>query len=155
MRILDQTEARIRAAHATHLGYPYNLVGASPVPASFGGYLINNLGDPYAGSHYASEVCALEREVVAWLMELWECDAPGDFWGSVGASGTEGNLWALYLAREALPGGPAPLQPRGALLDPEGRPHPRIDATAGRLHARRRHRPRGLRRRARRPGAGR
>ena len=36
-------------------------------------------------------------------MDLWECDAPGDFWGSVGASGTEGNLWALYLAREALP----------------------------------------------------
>ena len=25
------------------------------------------------------------------------------FWGSVGASGTEGNIWALYLAREAFP----------------------------------------------------
>ena len=48
-------------------------------------------------------VCALEREAVAWLMDLWECDGNEDFWGSVGASGTEGNLWALYLAREALP----------------------------------------------------
>jgi histidine decarboxylase len=102
-RILDQTEARIRAAHSTHLGYPYNLVGKPPLPESFDGFLINNLGDPYIGSHYASEVCELEREVIAWLMELWECDAPGDFWGSVGASGTEGNLWALYLAREAFP----------------------------------------------------
>ncbi len=74
-----------------------------PLPAHFGGYLINNLGDPYAGSHYASEVCALERDVVAWLMRLWGCDTPDEFWGSVGASGTEGNLWALYLAREALP----------------------------------------------------
>ncbi len=102
-KILHETQARLRAAHANHLGYPYNLVGASPVPAGLGDYLINNLGDPYAGSHYASEVCALEREVVAWLMDLWECDDPRDFWGSVGASGTEGNFWALYLAREAFP----------------------------------------------------
>jgi histidine decarboxylase len=42
----------MRSAHATHLGYPYNLVGYSPVPASFGDYLVNNLGDPYVGSHY-------------------------------------------------------------------------------------------------------
>jgi histidine decarboxylase len=73
------------------------------VPSRFAGYLVNNLGDPYAGSHYASEVCDLEREVVDWLMDLWQCDGHDDFWGSVGASGTEGNFWALYLAREALP----------------------------------------------------
>ena len=102
-RVLRQTEARLRVAHANHLGYPYNLVGRSPVPPDFGDYLINNLGDPYAGSHYASEVCAIEREAVAWLMDLWECETPADYWGSVGASGTEGNLWALYLAREAFP----------------------------------------------------
>ena len=36
-------------------------------------------------------------------MDLWQCDDHDPFWGSVGASGTEGNLWALYLAREALP----------------------------------------------------
>ena len=102
-RVLRQTEARLRVAHANHLGYPYNLVGRSPVPPDFGDYLINNLGDPYAGSHYASEVCAIEREAVAWLMDLWECETPDDYWGSVGASGTEGNLWALYLAREAFP----------------------------------------------------
>ncbi len=101
---MGEIEARMSAAHDTHLGYPYNLVRASAVPPGLGGYLINNLGDPYAGSHYASEVCALEREVVDWLMDLWEAE-PGDaFWGSVGASGTEGNIWALYLAREALPG---------------------------------------------------
>ena len=100
---LDLTEQRILAAHATHMGYPYNLAFSSADLDRFGGYLINNLGDPYAGSHYASEVCALEREAVAWFERLWECDGDG-FWGSVGASGTEGNLWALYLGREALPG---------------------------------------------------
>lgn len=101
--VLRETVASLRSAHATHLGYPYNLVGHSPVPAEFGDYLINNLGDPYVGSHYASHVCVLEREVVAWLMRLWDCEAQADYWGSVGASGTEGNLWALYLAREAFP----------------------------------------------------
>lgn len=103
-RVMGEIEARMCAAHDTHLGYPYNLVRASAVPPGLGGYLINNLGDPYAGSHYASEVCALEREVVDWLMDLWEAEPGEAFWGSVGASGTEGNIWALYLAREALPG---------------------------------------------------
>ncbi len=96
-----------RGAHARrpadHMGYPYNLAFRPDDLGRFGGYLVNNLGDPYAGSHYGSEVCALEREVVAWFERLWECDGDG-FWGSVGASGTEGNLWALYLGREALPG---------------------------------------------------
>ena len=69
-RVLAETEGRMRTAHATHLGYPYNLVGRAAVRTSLGGFLINNLGDPYAGSHYASEVCALEREAVAWLMDL-------------------------------------------------------------------------------------
>jgi histidine decarboxylase len=97
-------EDRMEAAHATHLGYPYNLIGYNPVASSLGGYLINNLGDPYVGSHYASEVCDLEREAMAWLMKLWDCDNTDDYWGSIGASGTEGNFWAIYLAREACPG---------------------------------------------------
>ena len=101
--VLHQTENRMRSAHATHLGYPYNLVGYSAVPASLGDYLVNNLGDPYVGSHYGSHICDLEREAVAWLMDLWQCDDHDAFWGSVVASGTEGNIWALYLAREAFP----------------------------------------------------
>lgn len=99
LHVIDQ---RLRAAHANHFGYPYNLLNKPSAPASFGTYLINNLGDPYAGSHYASEVCDLEREAIAWLMDLWDCGAPQGYWGSIGASGTEGNLWALYLGREAL-----------------------------------------------------
>jgi histidine decarboxylase len=98
-----ETERRIRVAHANHMGYPYNLAFSTEGIQRFSGFLINNLGDPYTGSHYASEVCALERQVVAWFARLWDCgDEP--IWGSVGASGTEGNLWALYLGREAHPG---------------------------------------------------
>lgn len=101
--ILTHIGERLRTAHRNHLGYPYNLIGRSPVPPELSGYLVNNLGDPYHGSHYGADVCDLEREVVDWLMDLWEVDEPGAHWGAVGASGTEGNFWALYLAREALP----------------------------------------------------
>jgi histidine decarboxylase len=100
---LADIKLRMQQAHATHLGYPYNLSGLDAVPASLGKYLINNLGDPYVGSHYASEVCDLEREAVQWLMNLWGCDKQEYYWGSIGASGTEGNFWGLYLAREAFP----------------------------------------------------
>jgi histidine decarboxylase len=99
----ERTLARVKAARETHLGYPYNLSFDPGVPASLGNYLINNLGDPYAGSHYASEVCDLEREAVSWLMDLWQCENHDDYWGSIGTSGTEGNLWGIYLGREALP----------------------------------------------------
>jgi histidine decarboxylase len=99
-----EIEQRMQAAHQNHLGYPYNLVGHNPVPATLGQYLINNLGDPYVGSHYGSEVCDLELEAINWLMKLWHCDNVDEYWGSIGASGTEGNFWALYLAREAYPG---------------------------------------------------
>jgi histidine decarboxylase len=100
---LVQTEQRMRAAHQTHLGYPYNLAFGPGVPATLQQFLINNLGDPYVGSHYASEVCGLEREAVAWLMRLWGCVNLDDYWGTIGASGTEGNIWGIYLGREALP----------------------------------------------------
>jgi histidine decarboxylase len=101
--IFDRTLAKMKAAHATHLGYPYNLNFDPGVPASFNNFLINNLGDPYVGSHYASEVCDLEREAISWLMDLWQCENHSDYWGSIGTSGTEGNLWGIYLGREALP----------------------------------------------------
>lgn len=101
--VFDRMLTRMKAAHETHLGYPYNLNFDPGVPPALGQYLINNLGDPYAGSHYASEVCDLEREAVSWLMDLWDCDNHDDYWGSIGTSGTEGNLWGIYLGREALP----------------------------------------------------
>jgi len=95
---LDRIEGRMRTAHESHMGYPYNLAFTSDDLARFGGYLINNLGDPYAGSHYASEVCDLEREAIAWFQRLWECDGlrgigmadPAQhLLGAIGGSGSE------------------------------------------------------------------
>ena len=36
-------------------------------------------------------------------MRLWGCLDLDQFWGHIGASGTEGNLWGIYLGREMLP----------------------------------------------------
>ena len=102
-RTFATVQRRVQRAHATHLGYPYNLSFCPEVPDDLHGYLINNLGDPYAGSHYGSEVCEEEREAMAWLMRLWGCLDLDRFWGAIGASGTEGNLWGIYLGREMLP----------------------------------------------------
>jgi histidine decarboxylase len=99
---LFETELRIRHANATHLGYPYNLEPQAPVLSTLSTFLINNLGDPYAGSHFAAEVCDLERQVIGWLSQVWGGLGPEVHAGSVGASGTEGNIWAIYLGREAL-----------------------------------------------------
>lgn len=93
---------RFEQAREDHLGYPYNLTISSQMTNLFGEYLINNLGDPYAGSHYATEVCDIEIEVIDWVKSVWRAEDDNDYWGSVVASGTEGNLWAVYLAREAL-----------------------------------------------------
>ena len=95
---------KVRSAHENHLGYPYNLSFTPGAPADLGRYLINNLGDPYAESHYGAEVCAEEREAITWLMRLWGCHDLSDYWGSIGASGTEGNLWGIYLGREIMSG---------------------------------------------------
>lgn len=64
---LFETELRIRRASEMHFGYPYNLNFLPRVPGSLGSYLINNLGDPYAGSQCAAEVCGLEPEAGAGL----------------------------------------------------------------------------------------
>ena len=145
--ILRLTQNRMRSAHATHLGYPYNLVGYSPVPASFGDYLVNNLGDPYVGSHYGSHTCDLEREAVAWLMDLWR--RPRSLLGLGRRERHRGqHLGALPGAR-GFSRRQAALQPRGALLDPQGGAHPAHGRHRGRLRQKRRHRHRVLRQGAR------
>ena len=149
---LDATETRIRAAHASHLGYPYNLVGSAPVPPRLSGYLINNLGDPYAG------LALRLRGLRARARGRRLADGPVGVRRARRLLGLGRGQRHRGQPLGALPGargaaaGAAALQPRSALLDPEGRPHPAHRRGRGRRHAGRRHRPRGLRRRPRRAG---
>lgn len=66
------------------------------------GYLLNNIGDPFVDSLYASHSKAFEREVVAFFADLFRAPKD-DHWGYVTTGGTEGNLYALYIARSLYP----------------------------------------------------
>ena len=67
-------------------------------------YAVNNVGDPFAESIYRENTFAFEREVVSFFQKHLRAD-PDNTWGYMTAGGTEGNLYGLYLAREAFPNG--------------------------------------------------
>jgi histidine decarboxylase len=67
-------------------------------------YPLNNLGDPLIESTYDLNSRSLEREVVQFFAELFKAPT-NNSWGYVTNGGSEGNLYALYLARELYPNG--------------------------------------------------
>lgn len=82
---------------------------------------INNLGDPYSENpSFRVESRFAERAVVDYYADLWharpyEKNNPDSAWGYVLSMGsTEGNLLALWEAREYLRGEPLRLTPRHA-----------------------------------------
>jgi len=84
------------------LGYPvskdFNYNDLYP----FFNYPLNNLGDPFSDSTYRVGTRKIEQEVVAFFAKLFR--APfNNWWGYVTNGGSEGNLYALYLARELYP----------------------------------------------------
>src|ERR1700754_1577083 len=65
---------------------------------------LNNVGDPFLESTYNLNSRSLELEVLKFFADLFK--APTDnWWGYVTNGGSEGNLYALYLARELYPDG--------------------------------------------------
>jgi histidine decarboxylase len=62
---------------------------------------INNVGDPFVDpSHVSSK--EMEREVIDFYADLFRAPK-NDRWGYITTGGTEGNLFALYLARRLYP----------------------------------------------------
>jgi histidine decarboxylase len=62
-----------------------------------GGQLLNNVGDPTTGGAGVNHTKQLELQVVDYLGDLFR--APPQRWGYVTSGGSEGNLYALWLAR--------------------------------------------------------
>ncbi len=91
---------RLQGTQETHLGNPYNLSFGPVVPDALHGFLTNT---SCAGSTYTAGVCPEDREAMGWLMRLWGCLDLDRYGGAFTASGTEANLWGLYLGRETLP----------------------------------------------------
>ena len=65
---------------------------------------LNNVGDPFIESTYDLNSRSIELEVLRFFAELFKAPA-GNWWGYVTNGGSEGNLYALYLARELYPDG--------------------------------------------------
>ena len=65
---------------------------------------LNNVGDPFIESTYDLNSRSIELEVLRFFAELFKAPAE-NWWGYVTGGGSEGNLYALYLARELYPDG--------------------------------------------------
>ena len=66
-------------------------------------YTLNNIGDPYFSST-DMQTKGFEQEVIKFFAELFHAPA-NNHWGYVTNGGSEGNLYALYLARELFSNG--------------------------------------------------
>ncbi|WP_327232724.1 pyridoxal-dependent decarboxylase [Streptomyces sp. NBC_01317] len=112
--VLAKLEGYLGSRRGRFLGYQSNL--ALEGHASLGrflGYHINNIGDPFVDGHYSLHSRWLERAVLEHYARLWHARLPEDparariedGWGYVLSMGsTEGNLYALWNARDYLDG---------------------------------------------------
>lgn len=102
---LDELRARLEADRPTFVGYPCNQLPDFSELSPFLRFIINNVGDPFAGrGHIRQQTHDFEREVIHEFARLTRAPT-GDYWGYVTNGGTEGNMYGLYLARELLPDG--------------------------------------------------
>jgi histidine decarboxylase len=103
MENLEQFHQKISERSKTYIGYPvatdYDYTELYPLMQ----YSINNVGDPFMESN-DMQCKSFEREVVAFYADFFNAPA-NNHWGYVTNGGSEGNLYALYLARELYPNG--------------------------------------------------
>jgi len=81
-------------------GYCYNYNYDVEELLPFFKFTINNLGDPFVPSLHKVDSRDFEIEVLEFFAELYKAT---NWWGYVTAGGTEGNLYAMALAREVFP----------------------------------------------------
>ena len=103
MKRLEEFLEKIKARSNNYIGYPagrdYDYTELYPLLD----YSLNNVGDPFNQSNDMSSK-EFEREVIEFYADYF--NAPkNNYWGYVTSGGSEGNLYALYLARELYPNG--------------------------------------------------
>lgn len=94
----------IKTRSENFLGYPVSKDFDYQELFEFLKYPLNNLGDPFTASTWKVDTREFEREVIAFMAELFRAEEE-DYWGYVTNGGSEGNLYGLYLARELYPKG--------------------------------------------------
>jgi histidine decarboxylase len=100
---LDKLRQRLEDDRPTNIGFPSTFDFDYTELHPFFNLLMNNVGDPYRPSAYPASCKDLEQEVVEWTADLLRAPRD-DRWGYVTTGGSEGNLYALHLARNLNPG---------------------------------------------------
>jgi histidine decarboxylase len=100
--VLWRIGARVKAARRVAIGFPVAVDIEYERVLSRYDLLLNNIGDPYTDGAYLLQTKQLERELVEYLADLFRAPEH-DRWGYVTSGGTEGNLYALFLARTLYP----------------------------------------------------
>ncbi len=96
--------SKVEERSSEFLGYPIATDFDYSELFSLFKYSLNNLGDPLVESTYDLNSRSIEREVVSFFAQLFNFPKENS-WGYVTNGGSEGNLYALYVARELYPSG--------------------------------------------------
>ncbi|MEV4614189.1 histidine decarboxylase [Kitasatospora sp. NPDC049258] len=127
LRALDRLDGYLTRKRRHLLGYQatQEMGGCAIDLGRFMQHNINNLGDPFQSGGYKPNTKVVERAVLDYYAALWHADRPYDahdpesYWGYVLSMGsTEGNMYALWNARDYLSGKAliqAPAGPGGAV----------------------------------------
>jgi histidine decarboxylase len=100
---LEHLANRLQIDYAHYIGFPATLDYDYSELAPFFNAFLNNLGDPQVPTLHDANTKEFEQEVVDFCASLFRAPSDG-YWGYVTNGSTECNLYALYLAREKLPG---------------------------------------------------
>ena len=129
----QETQQHLQDCATRALGFPNNLLtlDCTAVATPYMKFHLNNYGDPNFDFRAGSNTKWMERNVLDYYASLWHAKWPHDpgdpdsYWGYVLTMGsTEGNLFALYSAREYLSG--SDLMPLTKLPQPH---HLQADST--------------------------
>jgi histidine decarboxylase len=111
---LDRLADHLNEKASKFLGYQVNqAVTGTDILARFLPMHLNNAGDPFVDNNVGTHTRWLERAVLDYYARLWHAripedradPGPDDYWGYVLSMGsTEGNLYALWNARDYLDG---------------------------------------------------
>lgn len=101
----EELFSRSQRAQEEFIGYPCNLAyDYTPLKESLH-FHFNNVGSPYEPSLYRVHTKEQEQAVLEFFQDLWGFDKE-NVWGYVTSNGsTEGNLQAMFVAREVFPQG--------------------------------------------------
>lgn len=99
---LKEFLTKIKERSKTFIGYPAAVDFDYSVLFPVLQFNLNNVGDPLVDSHCDMHTKYFEREVLSFFAALFHAPQK-NWWGYVTNGGSEGNLYALYLARELYP----------------------------------------------------